>query len=604
MRNLISGICFAMGAFALMAEIPAEYYSVLEGKSGEALKLAVKEAAMPADFTVISYGSAAGETWSAFEKTDVRVVGGDLIWRDMYSNRIVYVATGHDAMNIEHSVANSWWGGKNGSREAYSDLFHLNPSDADANNKKSNNPLGVVADARIYDNGLVRIGTPASGFGGGAATVFEPSDEYKGDFARAYLYIFTTYSDISWNTEKDGKFMLNIGANGAEPQQWVIDMLLKWSEEDPVDDVELARNEEIYKLQKNRNPYIDFPALAEYVWGDKKGEAFSIAENAVEPVNRPADPQVSGIWLTGVNTYSGRYWGSGDIAFDVADGDLWVSCDGSSYQRYGGSVALPAASAHGERHVFKAYALDEDGGKNLRSSIVYVTMTGRDPSVIDYTDGIWTPVTDDSQVAAGEYYIIMSQNVKNVMGHNATTFMPSCGYGKFEGDNVICLPDGAALVTFVPVSGSSSQYTLRISDTLGNSKGYWNASGSNKMKLDQSSGTPASVSVGAEGQAIIEFAQNGSLKYNKTQPRFLNYSSSQGGVLLYRFNGFDDGTSGVDGVEDSVDVPVAVDGRNIIVPEGGAVYDLEGRRVSGIGLRPGLYIAVKADGKAVKILIH
>ena len=131
MRNLISGICFAMGAFALMAEIPAEYYSVLEGKSGEALKLAVKEAAMPADFTVISYGSAAGETWSAFEKTDVRVVGGDLIWRDMYSNRIVYVATGHDAMNIEHSVANSWWGGKNGSREAYSDLFHLNPSATD-----------------------------------------------------------------------------------------------------------------------------------------------------------------------------------------------------------------------------------------------------------------------------------------------------------------------------------------------------------------------------------------------------------------------------------------------------------------------------------------
>ncbi|MDE6340282.1 MAG: endonuclease, partial [Muribaculaceae bacterium] len=289
-----------MASLAVFAEVPAGYYAGLEGKSGAELKAAVKTAAQPNGFAVVSYGT---DTWSAFTKTDVRLIGEDLVWRDMYSNRMIYVNAGHDGMNIEHSVANSWWGGKNGSRDAYSDLFHLNPSDADANNKKSNNPLGEVSDARIYDNGLVKIGTPASGFGGGATSVFEPADEYKGDFARAYLYVFTTYSDIPWVADKDGKYMLNISANGAVPQTWVVDMLLRWSAEDPVDNTELARNEEIYKIQKNRNPFIDYPVLAEYLYGSKQGDAFIAAGNEVQPVDRPAEPKLSGLWLTGVNTY-------------------------------------------------------------------------------------------------------------------------------------------------------------------------------------------------------------------------------------------------------------------------------------------------------------
>lgn len=603
MKKLMTVICLSATALLMMAEVPAGYYSSLEGKKGTELKAAVKAAAQPEGFAVVSYGN---DTWAAFAKTDVRLVNNELIWRDMYSNRMVYVATGHDALNIEHSVANSWWGGKAGSRDAYSDLFHLNPSDADANNKKSNNPIGMVADSRVYDNGLVKIGTPAAGYGGGASTVFEPADEHKGDFARAYLYIFTTYSDIPWVADKDGKYMLNIEANGATPQPWVVDMLLDWSANDPVDDGELARNEEIYKIQKNRNPFIDCPILAEYIYGSRQNEAFTYSGNEVVPMNRPADPKISGLWLTGVNTYSGRYWESKDLEIDCPEGNLWISFDGGEFQRYGERFSLPAAASHGERHTIKLYAARDNtrSSDDMRSSYVYVTMTGKDKTVTDYTDAVWVPVTQTSEIEKGDYYILLSSNVKNIMGCTAENSLPSCGSVQFNGDKVTCLPEGAALVSFVPVEGSEDQYMLRISDTLGNSKGYWTANASNKMKLDPSSGTPATVSINDAGEANITFTSNGSLQYNKTQPRFTNYTSNQGSVLLYKFKEFPkDVTTSYADIAAADDMPVAVSGRDIIMPAGGEVYDLNGRRVNGIGLAPGVYVAVKSDGTSVKILI-
>lgn len=124
------------------------------------------------------------------------------------------------------------------------------------------------------------------------------------------------------------------------------------------------------------------------------------------------------------------------------------------------------------------------------------------------------------------------------------------------------------------------------------------------MKLDPNQGTSAGVKVLGDGMVEIDFGSTpGKLCYNKSQPRFLNYTSSQGKVMLYRLKGSDDTGSGVDEtIRD--DEPVVVDGRDIIVPAGGVVYDLNGRRVSGIGLQPGIYVAVKANGEAVKVYIR
>lgn len=261
------------------AEAPEGYYYTLNGKNKAELKEAAKQRVRA--HTVVSYGDA---TWEAFAKTDVRMVDGELCWWDMYSNNNVAVSSGHTGLNIEHSVANSWWGKTK--NDAYKDLFHLNPSDAEANNRKSNYPLGVVVTS-IYDNGITLVGYPATGDCGGASKVYEPADCYKGDFARAFMYVFTVYDDIEWMVDSDDRNFMFDGSAYPSFRPWAVDLLLEWSRLDPVDQKEIDRNDAIYEIQKNRNPFIDHPELAEYIWGDKQDELFVVEGG---PGEDPVDP--------------------------------------------------------------------------------------------------------------------------------------------------------------------------------------------------------------------------------------------------------------------------------------------------------------------------
>ncbi len=266
-------------AFSVHAAPPQGYYDSLEGKCGAELKAAVK--AKVRKHTVISYGD---DTWDAFRETDVREVDGRLCWWDMYSSNNVPVSSGHPGMNIEHSVANSCWGGSK--NDAYKDLFHLNPSDATANNRKSNFPLGIVVGTPTWTNGVTVVGHPAAGDCGGAKNVYEPHDMYKGDFARVYFYIFTVYDDISWGTYSDKRDAMYDCSAYPSLKPWAYDMLLEWNAKDPVGEKETGRNDAIYGIQKNRNPFIDIPDLAEYIWGGKKDTPFHY-----DPDNYPVDPE-------------------------------------------------------------------------------------------------------------------------------------------------------------------------------------------------------------------------------------------------------------------------------------------------------------------------
>lgn len=273
----------ALCASIAWAEAPAGYYSTLEGKCGVALKKAAKEKVR--DHKAVSYGGGiSGGTWSAFRQTDVKIVNGKEYWWDMYSNNLVPVNT-IGGLNIEHGVANSWWGGSK--NDAYKDLFHLNPSDATANNRKANYPLGEIAGSPTWTNGVTNVGHPVSGQGGGNSYVYEPHDDYKGDFARAFMYMFTVYDDIAW---KDNTAWMYNTANALMFNQWAVELLLRWSKEDPVDEKERKRNETIYTIQGNRNPFIDMPELAEHIWGSKNTQPFHADGSGNEPTPGP-DPQ-------------------------------------------------------------------------------------------------------------------------------------------------------------------------------------------------------------------------------------------------------------------------------------------------------------------------
>ena len=85
-------------------------------------------------------------------------------------------------------------------------------------------------------------------------------------------------------------------------QQWTVDLLLKWDREDPVSEKEKTRNETVFSLQKNRNPYIDFPDLAEYVWGDRKNESFDPDAGSSPAIIHPVDGSIVDLGINTVNS--------------------------------------------------------------------------------------------------------------------------------------------------------------------------------------------------------------------------------------------------------------------------------------------------------------
>lgn len=295
-------------ALQLMAQGPnntGTYYQSADGKKGSALKTAM--CGIIKNHDQLSYG----DLWEAFKSTDKRPDGK--VW-DMYSTYEFEFGTDQDRgqsaeegelYNREHSVPNSWF---HKDYPMYSDLIHLIPTDKCINNKRGSYPFGETNRPTYTSNdGFSKLGpSSVSGYSG---TVFEPNDEYKGDFARIYFYMTTCYEDNVSTWESD---ML---AHNKYPAftTWALNMLLRWAAEDPVSQKEIDRNNAVYNIQGNRNPYVDYPGLEQYVWGEYTGQAFSYSnyvtpdfpdypdnpggstdpDDPDEPVD-PVDPPVSG----------------------------------------------------------------------------------------------------------------------------------------------------------------------------------------------------------------------------------------------------------------------------------------------------------------------
>lgn len=245
-----------------------QYASQLKGLKKAELKNKIYEISQPK--TVLGYGSGEGKTWSGFYKTDRYPNSNECVNR--YSEKRFYFTNSNTSsaiggMNIEHSFPKSWWGGT--TNNAYKDLFNLYPSDSDANSKKSNYPLGNVTE--YSGNDYEKVGKGPAGDNGNIR-LCEPNDTWKGDFSRSFFYMATIYQNLTWA----GTEGLQILENNKWPtlQKWAYTTYLNWVRADKVLDIEVNRNNAIYQLQGNRNLFIDFPYLAEYVWGDSINVAF------------------------------------------------------------------------------------------------------------------------------------------------------------------------------------------------------------------------------------------------------------------------------------------------------------------------------------------
>lgn len=293
MRKILLGLALFLSFLVAHGAYSTGYYDRMDGKRREALKRAVRECVE----THKRLGYSALPDYWQYSDVYPELTDGCRRWWDMYSDAVYLILEDQTArqsfsankMQREHSVPKSWWK-KNGDVEytpAYSDLWNLYPSDGTANREKSNYPFGPCATtvtAVSFYNGVSKVGIPLAGYGGGSAKVFEPADEYKGDFARSIFYMACVYSDLEWVVNymfRQEDYPTLAG--------WAVNMLLQWARQDGVSQKEIDRNNAVEQSQGNRNPFIDFPELAEYIWGRRITETFLIADQENMDPTPPAE---------------------------------------------------------------------------------------------------------------------------------------------------------------------------------------------------------------------------------------------------------------------------------------------------------------------------
>ena len=262
MKRVFIAIITLFLAVTALAQPPANYYNSTNGLTGNQLKEALHHVIK--GHTSISYS----QIWNAFWSTDNK--GDGVVW-DMYSDvpngtpayvfEMVVNQCGNyhnegDCYNREHSWPQSWF---NNDGTARTDLHHIFPVDGYVNNKRNNYAFGEVRNASWTSTNGSKLGASKTpGFNG---TVFEPIDEYKGDFARAIMYMSVRYygEDSGWgSSDMTEKSVI---------KPWAIELLLKWNKQDPVSQKEIDRNNVIYNdYQHNRNPFVDNPEFADRIW--------------------------------------------------------------------------------------------------------------------------------------------------------------------------------------------------------------------------------------------------------------------------------------------------------------------------------------------------
>jgi len=403
-RKFFSIALITVFSFTCFAQIPDGYYTSAEGKTGALLKTALYN--IVKGHTSIGYDA----LYVAYKTTDNIVINGNNTVWDMYSIRADGTADYYythqnqtcgnyssegDCYNREHSMPQSWF---NSSSPMVSDLFHVYPTDGKVNGMRSNYPFGKVGSVTYTSSNDSKLGTSdaTTGYSG---KVFEPIDEFKGDFARTYFYMATRYEDkiASWATNGSAAEILDGSAYPAY-KEWYLNLMIQWHNQDPVSAKEIARNDAVYNIQHNRNPFIDHPEYVSTVWGGTIQLAFtsSFVSSAVQ----------GSLYL-----YSVKAQGASGATLTITcpTKPTWLNfATGTSGQA--SLTGTPTASNLGDNHVI--LSLTDGTTAVLQDFMINVTAA----LPLDFSS---TPVTETIQGA--EYvYSILSQ------GPSGTTYTITC----------------------------------------------------------------------------------------------------------------------------------------------------------------------------------
>ena len=561
-------ILFIASSLLAHAQIPSGYYNNANNKTGDALKEALHD--IIKGHHVVSYSG----LLDAFAYTDCKPNGK--IW-DIYSN-YEFSLSGNcgtyqqegDCWNREHTWPQSWF---NESTTPRSDLFHVYPTDGYVNNRRSNYPYGEVSAPTYTSGNGSKLGPcVTSGYSG---TVFEPIDEYKGDIARSYFYMSVRYYSEDSNWGSSGM------TNKSEIKSWAMAMLLRWSDDDPVSQKEIDRNNAVYGYQNNRNPFIDHPEYARMIWDPNwtQGASYNITcatglqhgsvsapESAMEgsTVAITATPEPGYM----VDTYTVYKTGSPSTTVTVSSNgtftmpgyDVTVSAtfvqNSTQYQITLGSVS------HGSINASTSTALSgttvnltatPDSGYSLYAWYVY--KTGDMNTTVDISEnsfilpafnvmvmatfvqgtvssGDYEKVTNALSDWSGEYILVYEQSATT--GYVWTGVDGTNSYVSKTISNNSIVDDDFVTVTIAPMTDG---YSVKVNGGANNGKYIYGTSGSNKINFGN---YPSLNTLSYESNSVKMVSNTSVMRYNNNsgQDRFRYFQSStytnQQPVQLYK----------------------------------------------------------------------
>lgn len=228
-----------------------------------------------------------------------------------------------DCYNREHLIPQSFFGKRPPMK---SDIHFVVPTDGYVNNRRNRYPFGYVTHANYTSENGSKRGTGNNK--GYTDVVFEPIDEFKGDIARGVLYFAVRYednwNDSSWLPHTTQHNPMN-GTNEQFYEDWFLETMLEWHNNDPVNQREIDRNNAAYKYQGNRNPFIDHPEYAARIWGGT-----TITDN--QPPTAPTSLTASNITTTTIQL---NWTASTDnvavTAYDIYNNTTFVTSTTNTY---------------------------------------------------------------------------------------------------------------------------------------------------------------------------------------------------------------------------------------------------------------------------------
>jgi len=263
--------------------IPAGYYDSLEGLSGNALKQAVQDIIAAPTVRLHSYA----DIWDIIRTADQNPENSNQIW-DMYleipmakldqqttssivgkwNREHIFCQSrgGFEVANGDTADGIGVWNSTSASSvvDGVSDAHHIRAENGQENSSRNNKNYGTVNSSTVYAG---PSGTQGS---------------WRGDVARALFYMAVRFDGLNVVNGDPSEYLPSTSI--ASGNIGDLATLLAWNHSDPKDDFEMNRNNYIYTWQMNRNPFIDYPLLVDYIFGANFGQPWSSSLSIQNPI--------------------------------------------------------------------------------------------------------------------------------------------------------------------------------------------------------------------------------------------------------------------------------------------------------------------------------